>query len=159
MLLAIFTATALNCVNTFKRLLILDNVRMTHVGKNSNLSPRFLPFFTWHLWKIMKRNVIQQELAAKHVKWWVEAYSRYANLLDDILAFSLFGFHKDGLSKWAFPNFLHLFVLVHVTGEPRSACWVYKWGAFVKTLKTKSNTKTPYFLFSHIKKNKNISIQ
>lgn len=83
------------------------------------------------------KNVIQQELAVRHVKWWVEAYSRYPNLLDDILASPLFGFHKDGLSKWAFPNFLNLFVLVHVTGEPSSACWVYKWGALVNTLTTR----------------------
>ena len=44
------------------------------------------------------------------------SYSRYANLLDDILVSILFGFDKDGLSKSTFPNFPHLFVLVHVSG-------------------------------------------
>lgn len=56
----------------------------------------------------------------------LRTYSRYANLLDDILAFILFWFDKDSFSKWPFPNFLHLFVFVHVTGRTRSSCWVYK---------------------------------
>lgn len=54
-------------------------------------------------------------------------YSRYANLLDDILVPILFGFDKDSLPKGTFPNFLHLFVLVHVSGMTGSSCWVCKW--------------------------------
>lgn len=54
------------------------------------------------------------------------AYSRYANLLDDKLVSILFWFNKDGLSKRTFSNFLHLFVLIHVTGMTGSSCWVCK---------------------------------
>lgn len=41
------------CSFTFKGLLILDDVWVTHVGKDSHLLPWLLPFFIWHLWKIM----------------------------------------------------------------------------------------------------------
>lgn len=108
---------------------------MTHVGKNGNLFPRFLPLFTWHLSKWGTQNVTERgskmELTftvtyEACVILCMGAYSRYANLLDDILAPILFGFDKDGLSKWTFPDFLHLFVLVHVSGMTGSSCWVCK---------------------------------
>lgn len=46
----------------------------------------------------------------------------YANLLDDILASILFGFHEDRLPEGALADFLHLFVLVHVNTLAGSSC-------------------------------------
>lgn len=48
----------------------------------------------------------------------------YANLLDDILASILFGFHEDRLPEGALADFLHLFVLVHVNTMAGSSCCV-----------------------------------
>lgn len=120
-------------VNTFKRLLILDNVGMTHFSKNSHFFSRFLPLFAWHLTKLrgkmkrMRKPGKEFRLLVKLVEYYTwGAYSRYANLLDDKLASILFWFDKDGLSKRTFSNFLHLFVLVHVTGMTDSSCWICK---------------------------------
>lgn len=52
------------------------------------------------------------------------SYSRYADLLDDILASILFGFYQDSLPERTFSDFLHLFVLVHVNGRTGSSCCV-----------------------------------
>lgn len=46
----------------------------------------------------------------------------YANLLDDILASILLGFHEDRLPERALADFLHLFVLVHVNTMAGSSC-------------------------------------
>ena len=63
------------------------------------------------------------------------SYSRYANLLDDILVSILFGFDKDGRSKCTFPNSLHHFVLVHISGMTATSCWFCRdEGAYCKAM-------------------------
>lgn len=48
----------------------------------------------------------------------------YANLLDDILASILFGFHEDRLPEGALADFPHLFVLLHINTMAGSSCSV-----------------------------------
>ena len=52
-------------IYTFKRLFILDNVGMTHVGEDFNFFLSFLPLFRWHLSKwegqiMWKSNVVKR---------------------------------------------------------------------------------------------------
>ena len=54
------------------------------------------------------------------------AYFRYENLLDDVLLSILCGFDKDGCSKCTFPNFLHRFILIHVSGMTVTTCLFYR---------------------------------
>lgn len=69
----------------------------------------------------------------------------YANLLDDILASVLFGFHEDSLPEGALPDFLHLFVLVHVNTMAGSSCCVCTGRSTAGVLLNIAQTPTPTF--------------
>ena len=88
--------------NTFERLLILDNVGMTHVGKNSNFSPRFLPLFTWHLSNL--KNWLGGKISSH---WYLLNVNNYVQKLTPDMPISLMTYWRPScldLTRMAFPN-------------------------------------------------------